>query len=171
MAAKKRTRGMPRKGEELFTPEIMDVIIAGLSIGGTFREVAALAGMEHPNILHHCNKSPAFYESVQRARSIGAGFRRMMLEDSLHAAVQKLEDDPRYTVLAVFLSKAQLGLSDISEAEQSQNKFREVLAEIVSAKRQRAKLDQDEKKLNYLPGIAKAKEYATSKQKGNSDKA
>jgi hypothetical protein len=147
----KRKRGRPKKGEEVLNKEALEVIEQGLAIGGTFREVAELVGVENPAIFSYMNGNPAFMERVHRARANGVVFRKMMLEDSLYAAVCKIADDPRYTTLVIFCAKAQLGMTDITESEAENNKFKEILAEIVYRKRQQTALERDAKNIPYLP--------------------
>lgn len=124
-----------RPSEEKQNAETDGVVVASLSIGATIYQAAELVGVKYQSIFYRMTKNPDFKEQVLRARAEGLTFRRMMLEESLHTAVQKIENDPRYTVLAIFLAKAELKLSDIPEEARSTYHLGDILAEIVRRKK------------------------------------
>lgn len=138
--ASKRGRGRPRKGQEAQTVDTDELVLACIGVGGTFAEAAAEIGVDRKAIFHKMLRDPAFNERVQRARAQGTEFRKVMLEDSLHVAVNMIITDPRYTVLAIFLSKAQLKYTDIPEdvRKNATGDLASVLREIVERKRQMA---------------------------------
>lgn len=132
-APKKRGRGRPKKN--VLTKAKLEECVACLEVGGTFEEAAGIVGVHHSAIFYHMRKHETFYDKVMRARALGVEFRKMVLEDSIFVALNKIKDDPRYTVLVIFAAKAQLKWSDLPEDAQQDNQLKEVLATIVEKKK------------------------------------
>lgn len=136
--------GRPRKSKQAKVVDEDELICAVLSAGGTFSEASqVVAHADHTLIFHRMHKEPAFNEKVMRARALGLEVRKMMLADSLHVAVNKVVNDPRYTILAIFLSKAYLKLSDLPEdGKPQEGSLKDFLRELVQRKRQLAIMEK-----------------------------
>lgn len=166
--------GHPKKGQEKWTPEAQETVLAVLTIGGTFVQAASLVGVQHENIFHHMVKDPSYKEQVMRARATGVEFRKMLIEDSIQQAVEKVVSDPRYTILAIFVSKARLNWSDVpAELSSGVNSVREIFAEIVKRKQvaqtQNAALTKSERTLIREGYLEAPKETSNETSENQSD--
>lgn len=152
----KRKAGRPAIPEQ--DKETDKVVVACLTVGGTFREAAELIKVEHTSIFSRMVKEPVFNEQVMHARAKGVLFRKMQFEDSLHTAVNKIVDTPAYTVLAIFMAKAQLKLTDMPIQEAQTLGLAAVLQEIWKRKQGASQLQgltdrnqQGNRLADYLP--------------------